>query len=366
MSRLAPWLVAALLTVLVAAKFDPRTGFSSLIRFGEAYNATRLPVLQSLPLAVVPNSSGYDGQFYAQIALGPSLDDPALAEALDAPAYRARRILVPAAAFVFGVGDPRWIVQVYALLNVACWFALAALLYREFEQHTAAFARWAACVLSLGVLDSVRQSLVDLPALLLLVLAVRSTRGAGLQPRGYGLLALGHLAKETNLIASLALAWEGRPTARRLLWLAVIIVPLAAWMAYVGAKLPHQQSGLGNFTWPFVGAINQWLASADAISTGNFDSRHTFALVAIPSLFLQAAVILSRRQWSDPWFRIGAAYSLLIVFFGPWIWSGYWAAYRAALPVTLAFNLLLPPNRLFWPLWVIGNITLLHGIWRFL
>lgn len=34
--------------------------------------------------------------------------------------------------------------------------------------------------------------------------------------------------------------------------------------------------------------------------------------------------------------------------------------------MTVAFNLLLPAQRHFWPLWVLGNLPLLHGVWRFL
>jgi len=106
--------------------------------------------------------------------------------------------------------------------------------------------------------------------------------------------------------------------------------------------------------------------SASALISGDFDSRHTLALVGIPSLFLQALVLGWRRVPSDPWWRIGAAYGVLMVFLGPWVWSGYWAACRAVLPLTVAFNLLLPAGRCFWPLWIAGNLTLLHGVWRFL
>ena len=71
-------------------------------------------------------------------------------------------------------------------------------------------------------------------------------------------------------------------------------------------------------------------------------------------------------QFSSPWWRIGAAYSFLLLFLGTWVWSGYWAVCRAVLPMTITFNLLLPVNRAFWPLWILGNLTVLHAIWRFL
>jgi len=54
--------------------------------------------LQGLPIATVAGSNGYDGQFYIQIALDPLLRGAKLQQVLDAPAYRARRILAPAIA----------------------------------------------------------------------------------------------------------------------------------------------------------------------------------------------------------------------------------------------------------------------------
>ncbi|MBA4138660.1 MAG: hypothetical protein C0518_15250 [Opitutus sp.] len=367
MPRLAYWLSAAFFAALVLAKFDPQTGFTSLIRFGEKQPAPRLAEIESVWLALAPDSSGYDGQFYAQIALDPTLRHPGLAAALDAPAYRARRILAPATAFALGLGRRAWILQIYALLNVACWFALAILLYREIGPASAtAFARWSACLFSLGVLDSVRQSLVDLPALLLLVVAVRSTSTAPSRPP---LLwcTLGHLAKETNLLASLALTAAPGPNRRRLVIFALSAVPLVLWMGYVNFRFPASgESGFGNFTWPLLGALQQLQMSARAISAGDFDPRHTFALLAVLGFGVQCAVLLICRSLANPWWRIGAAYGALLLVLGPWVWSGYWAACRAVLPLTVAFNLLLPANRAFWPLWILGNLTLLHGIWRFL
>jgi hypothetical protein len=51
--------------------------------------------------------AGYDGQFYAQIAVAGNPFDPALVTALDSVAYRNRRVLVPALAHVMGWAGPR-------------------------------------------------------------------------------------------------------------------------------------------------------------------------------------------------------------------------------------------------------------------
>ena len=368
MLRSVPWLGALLLTLLVGAKFDPATGFASLIRFGEQWESRRLAPIESVAPATVPNSAGYDGQFYAQIALDPTLRDYDLARVLDGPAYRARRILAPAIAHLAGLGQPAWVLQAYALLNVACWCALGWLLWRQLSPVDATdAARWIGCLFSMGVLESVRQSLVDLPALLCLVIAVQA-HGRSL-PRSGVWLALGHLAKETNLLATAALAahrsfWRPRPLA----CLALTAVPLALWLAYVHVRFAGAaaQTGAGNFTWPLLGAWDQLLHSGREILRGNLDSRHVGALIAIPSLFLQLAVLVRHRSPEHPWWRIGIAYGVLLLLLGSWVWSGYWAALRAVLPLTIAFNLLLPRGRAFWPLWIGGNLTILHAVWRFL
>ena len=61
---------------LVASKFNPVTGLTGLIRFGEPWESRRHHALNGLPIETIQGSNGYDGQFYAQIALDPLLSDP--------------------------------------------------------------------------------------------------------------------------------------------------------------------------------------------------------------------------------------------------------------------------------------------------
>lgn len=368
----AYWIAAAIFAALVLSKFSPQTGFTSLIRFGETWQERRLSALQDLPVAAVPDSGGYDGQFYAQIALDPLLCDPTLPMALDAPSYRARRILVPATAAMTGLGNPWWTLQAYALLNAFCWFALGWLLYRQIEPDGGhAFARWAGCMFGLGVLDSVRQSLVDLPALLLLVLATTAYTKAQRSTGPTLWLALANLTKETSLLATSALLADkplGPFPWRRTGIALLAALPLALWSLYVQQRFASApgSDGLGNFTWPLFGLLTQAKYSVREVSLGNLDSRYTFSLIGILGLGTQAWTLWRCPHPQSPWWRIGAAYSVLLIFLGPWVWSGYWAACRAVLPMTIAFNLLLPATRSFWPLWILGNLTMLHAVWRFL
>lgn len=367
----AYWIAGAFLMVLVLLKFSPQTGFTELIRFGETWADRRHSVLENLPLATIPSSSGYDGQFYAQIALDPLLRGSELAKVIDTPEYRARRILTPAAAALAGMGRPWWTLQAYALLNVFCWFTLAWLLYREIPQENYhAFARWMGCMFSMGVLESVRQSLVDLPALLLLALAVKSYKEKPFHSTRW--LVLANLAKETSLLGAAAL-FCGKPSSsfswrRTGLSLLICALPLALWSLYVRQRFLDipASPGMGNFSWPFLGLLMQVKYALRELSLGNFESRYSFGLIAIIALLIQGWFFWRSPSLQSPWWRIGAAYSLLLIFLGSWVWSGYWAACRAVLPMSIAFNLLLPGTRAFWPWWIAGNIPILHAVWRFL
>lgn len=373
MSRHAYWIATCLFLALVASKFSGQTGFTSLIRFGENQVPPRSEKLEGLPLAIVLNSSGYDGQFYAQIALDPTLRDPSTIAALDVPSYRARRILVPATAAVVAGGSPWWTLQVYALLNVACWLTLAWVLRLALRNADwISFARWAGCLFSMGVLESVRLSLVDLPAALFLTLAIVA-QDRGLVLRSSIWVALTNLAKESSLLGAIALNLEHLRwpflSRRKLLSLLVATLPLIAWSLYILWRLPSPAgtTGQGNFTWPLLGVGLQIKTCLTEIAAGNWDGRFTMGLFAIIGLGVQAGVLWRVRDFKSGWWRVGAAYALLGLFLSSWVWSGYWAACRALLPMTLAFNLLLPGNsRAFWPLWMLGNGAMLHALWRFL
>jgi hypothetical protein len=112
--------------VTVTLRWDRASGFTPLIAFGENWAPQRLPALKDLPVATVPGG-GYDGQFYAQIAVQPEPTSPVVQKALDNPAYRFRRILLPLLAHVLGGGQPWAILNIYALLNLAAWLWLAAI-----------------------------------------------------------------------------------------------------------------------------------------------------------------------------------------------------------------------------------------------
>src|SRR5207237_8147822 len=80
--------------------------------------------------------------------------------------FRPRRSLFSWTAYVAGLGRPAWILEAYALQNVIAWLLLAVLLIRWMPPHTPrGLALWCACLLSHGLVWSVRFALLDGPSL---------------------------------------------------------------------------------------------------------------------------------------------------------------------------------------------------------
>jgi hypothetical protein len=349
----------------IAGFYDPVTGFTSFVQFGQEFESRALPVLSDVPHATEPGW-GYDGQFYAQLALDPLLRSEALRVALDSPEYRGRRILLPAAAWVLGLGRPDLVLQAYSLLNVASWIVLAYLLLRWLPVGSArTLAAWAACLFSPGLLASVRSALPDGPSVLLLVaglIAVERHRPwlAAL------LLGVAGLGRETNLLGGTMLLpsrWHRQDLVRLAGRALVMLLPLGLWVAYLKTLgLPPDMGGARNFAWPLVAYAEKWATTIGAFRS-SADYYAWFSLLSGAALTTQAVVLAVRRDWSSPWWRLGAAYALFGLALGPAVWEGDpGAAPRVLLPMTIAFNVLLPGSRLFWPLWILGNLSIVHGL----
>lgn len=360
--RLAYAGAVALFLWSVAQFFHPDTGFSSLISIGDMLSETKVTALRGVPHHIYEASPGYDGAYYVQLALYPTLDNPELTKAIDNLPYRARRILFSWAAWALGLGQPAWIVQAQALLNVACWLVLAWALLRWFPPTGwENFLRWAAVMFSHGVIMSVRHSLVDGPSLLLVALALRALEG-GRGVAGGVALALAGLGKETSLLAGAGVKMEpGAPRTwpRALLAIALSALPLLLWMGYVRWKFgPAEDPGLGNFTLPFAGYAEKVQAAWRDLAAQPRSLLHWSTLGVVVALGVQFVFLAVRWRPGERWWRVGAAFALMMVFLSTPVWEGYpGAATRVLLPMTLAFNLLVPRGARWLPVLIAGNLT---------
>jgi len=95
--------------------YAPEYGITKFLVIGREFDARGLAVFRSSAEVHRPSDRwGFDGQFYASSRSIPLLRDPQLKIALDAPAYRSRRILTSWLAWLGGFGRPFWILNVYA------------------------------------------------------------------------------------------------------------------------------------------------------------------------------------------------------------------------------------------------------------
>ena len=142
------------------------------------------------------------------------------------------------------------------------------------------------------------------------------------------------------------------------------MTPLALWVGYLWyTGLPPNAAGHRNFAVPFTGYVDKWFMTVRALSADGWDSFARFSLLGLVSLTTQFLVLAWHREWRNAWWRMGMAYAGLMAVLGPAVWEGHpGAVTRVVVPMTIAFNVLLPQRRWFWPLWVLGNASLLHGV----
>lgn len=368
------WQAAALLCgVLFLASisrfYDPRLGFTSLLGLAEDGHSWETPTLQAIPHHHNPPFQAYDGGFYVQLALDPLLRDPAIDRAMDNPAYRARRILFSWTAWAAGLGRPAWIVQAYAVQNIVVWLVLAVVMTRWLRPKNArGFALWFAVMFSDGLRASVQLSLLDGPSMLLLALAVAASE-SGRTWTSAALIGVSGLGRETNLLGAAALplprGWRG--------WLrigaalVIVVLPLLIWQDYVWSiyRGTSASEGAGHITPPLIAYFGKWQATLQAIRQAGWWSTAGSTLLVVVALSVQAIYIVWTRRWREPWWRLAAAYGLLMLVVHYVVWEGAPGAItRVVLPLTFGFNVLLAKEpRGFWWWYVLGNLHLVTVHW---
>jgi hypothetical protein len=360
-------LACALFLASVARFYHPGLGFSALILIPQNHE-NALPALGGAPHYEYGPNQGYDGVYYVQLAMDPLLRDPAIDRALDAPAYRARRILFSWTAWAFGLGRPAWIVQAYALQNVIVWFLLAWTLTRWVPPTSArGFALWGSVMFSHGLLASVRLSLLDGPSMLLLALAMAASE-RGRTWASAAILGIAGLGRETNLLGFVALPWRNgwRGYVRLAAAGVLMAVPLLLWQDYLWSiyRGTSASAGIGQITIPLVAYAEKWKETVDAVRVHGMFSAAGTTLLVIVALTTQAAFLAWTRRWREPWWRLAAAYAVLMFVVHYAVWEGYPGAItRVVLPLTCGFNVLLAgTSRGFWTWWGLGNLHLVAAM----
>lgn len=380
LDRSLPWaarvcillLLALLPTWYVVKQHDPQKGFTSLVFFGEKRQAQALPEVRELKLAV--NSPyGYDGQFYAQVAVDPLLRNPGFRQALDAPAFRAQRILMSAMAFVLGLGNPSAVIEVYAVLNLGFWLLLAGGLVYFLRLSTArGYLCLAAILLTAGSLFSIQRALTDLPmaALAFYAMALSGTSAAVW-------ISLAMLTKPTAGLLLLRYAWpfprSGGEIGTRALRVAIALSAPILWVAYLYHVFGTMPKNSGDLGCPFQGWVQciaaHWTTwrgtpfgvDIDAVTPWEWK---LFEVLAPLSLMFQVFHLAIRRDPASAYWWMGIGFAALFVCLTTNTFVEQIAYTRDVLPLTIAFNiqLLRQKGAAFVLCFLGGNLGLLCGL----
>jgi hypothetical protein len=359
--------VVMLFLMSVAKFYHPGTGFTALIGFPRGHES-EAPAMRGVPHFDYPPWASYDGQFYAQRALDPLCRDPLTDRAMDLAPFRARRILFSWTAYAFGLGRPAWILEAYALQNVACWLLLAWLLTHWIPPLTArGLALWTACLLSHGALWSVRFALLDVPSLVLIVCAVRAAE-AGRPLLSAAIAGIAGLGRETNLLAGAAQPFprDRRGWMRLGVAIALAALPLLLWEDYLRSIYRSTIfAGTDTLSAPGTALGARWMQALGGLRAAGIFSAAWLPFALLSSLLVQAVYILVRREHTSPWWRVALAYVALMLVLDPVLANPHTAAItRVLLPLTVGFNILLAaqsrPVR-FWSWFTAGNLHLLSS-----
>lgn len=345
--------------------YYPGTGFLRLIYFSKEYAPKALPEVQRLQ---PPTCGGYDGQYYAQVAIDPFLRRPDLSTALDHPKYRTKRVGLPLLAFLVGLGKAEWVLQAYALLNYAFWLVLLILLiYKTGLKRVRDFLLVLSLVWTTGTIASLMRSLPDLPALVLSLIAVLFPSS---RYRAAAFLGVSALFREASLFSAPALNWlDGKSFS----WkktagtLALVFLPIALWYVYSDFMIKSTLGGSSNpLGIPFVALVNKIGVSFQKFLRPEYPEiwykiSWAFEVLAPISLIIQAAYLIFKPKPREAFWRFGIIFAVAGFFYADKYWGDQYGYCRSLLPLTASFNLLVHKNELgkyYWIWYIAGNLGL--------
>ena len=196
--------------------------------------------LLDAPIAVLPQSPGYDGQFYYRLGLDPfTAEQTAHGITIDNPATRGARILYPLLAWAASWGRPPALPWAMLGLNLAGLFALAAIGVAIARRHAA--PAWMGLLPSLypGFIVTIIRDTTEITAITLSAAAVAfALRNQAWRAAPFAAAAV--FARETTLfalagfgVAELARCLRARRASATLFAYASPALVFAAWQAAV-------------------------------------------------------------------------------------------------------------------------------------
>jgi hypothetical protein len=213
------------------------------------------PTLAFEHIHQIPNSDGYDGEFYHYIAHDPFLTR-GYASCIDAPRVRYQRILLPLLAYALALGRDDFIDRAYFAVNLAFVFLGTYWLSRYCSNQARSPAWGLAFIVIPAVLVSNDRMTVD-GVLTALGVAFLLYSREGSNRRLYLCLALAALTRETGFLLIVAYCWWliSKRRFKAAMVFGTAAVPALAWYVFVFA---HTRADHAKFiSFPFLGLLTR-------------------------------------------------------------------------------------------------------------
>lgn len=313
---------ASLLSILftLVLLLGSELGLSAFVLVGDRFaDPRRVPE----NLVVLPESSGYDGQFYYRLALNPftrTADEFGIR--FDYPVYRHQRILYPLLAWALAAGQATAIPFTLVAVN---WIGMGLIGWAaaRIAQQLGQPALWSAAVwLFPGFLMSLARDCVEITEVACLAVGVVLLLQRKL---GWAVVACSAaaLAKETAILAAAGIAvgfFLAGHDAARWRYLHLACWPLAAHAAFKLSLFWWWDApfslGIGVLTAPFAGlAGTSWsgfrafelLLLALMIPPAIFSLMRNLPFAVAWAASLAMLVSLDERVWIEDWAFLRAA-----------------------------------------------------------
>ena len=143
----------------------------------------------------------------------------------------------------------------------------------------------------------------------------------------------------------------------------LVAAPFVLWTAYLWSlRFSTDLAGARNFDWPAMAYFGKWRVAVQSIELEGWETYARFSVLGLVGLTTQAIVLDVAASMAEPVVAVGNGLHVLMLVIGPAVWEGHPGAIaRIVIPMTVAFNVLLPRTRWFLPLWILGNLGVFYG-----
>ena len=299
-----PLTVAALAVILVwlwmalTVHYNYQGNWTALFCIGDRMPAP--PQLQE-PLHRFPNSFGYDGQFYHDIAHDPLLNHGS-EKYIDAPQLRQRRILVPVLAWLLALGRQQWIDTAYFAVMLG-FLGLGVYWLARYALDVGRSAWWGLLYIAApSTIVSIDRMTTDLAFVtLFLGFAYYLRSGPDALRKLWIIAALACLTRETGLCIAAGYAfyllWQ-KQYIKHLVFLTSAL-PFVLWAAWVSRHTPRGGQSSFPFHFPFSAIIEAIAHPQSYRESPALQTFFTMLDVAALAAFLAALLLVCRIAWRD-------------------------------------------------------------------